>query len=196
MPEYGTFFDLISKDRQLNVDGAQREVRPPGAPTSGRTTSLNGGFRSGARNRLYWAFQWAAASGSQRGDDARGKASDGQLSGRYRPTRGPLRDEKSVCRAATSGLDRSFIGRDASTCGKSCHVRAIGPLLLRKTTAGLDSSRRQAHHPAPIGVSPKRESSSQSEMQHPLRRSRPSRERLYVAQSIDAVRRNSGEEGQ
>jgi len=57
--KFEMFFDLIFLDRQLNVDAGEREVRPPGAPTSeliGRR-----GFKSGACNRLYWAFQWAAA---------------------------------------------------------------------------------------------------------------------------------------
>jgi len=42
-------------------------VRPPGATTSERTTALDGGFKSGARNRLYWRFNGGGVSRLTRG---------------------------------------------------------------------------------------------------------------------------------
>jgi hypothetical protein len=34
LPKSDRFFDFFFEDRQLNVDAAAREVRPPGAPTN------------------------------------------------------------------------------------------------------------------------------------------------------------------
>ncbi len=43
---FQNFLDLISQGGRLNFDAGEVELRPPGAPTTERTTALNGGFKS------------------------------------------------------------------------------------------------------------------------------------------------------